>query len=316
MLTRPIDQLIGRLIGVDPWTQVYGVARTLLACSTLLTLLFTKPEVLFTPALDIEHVPVCFGATRYISLFCLLDGHLRLACWIAIAILGVVASGWRPRVTGVFHWWICFSLVSSAVLVDGGDHVAMVLSFLLLPITLTDSRRSHFDVIDQRPAAGSREECRRLIAHFSRIAIRVQIAVLYLHAAFAKAAVTEWQNGTALYYWLTDPQYGVPRWQEPLVLPLLRMPYVIAPATWAVMAFEFLLFTGLLARREYLPYLLATALTFHCGIALMHGLVSFSLAMAGALVLFLRPFDQPFAFRLPWAKRARQENPPLPLTAS
>ncbi len=298
-LNRLIDGVIGSMLAVDPWTNVYGVARSLLALGTLLTLASTADEILFKPALDIEQVPVCVGVGSRVSLFCVLQDDVGLARWVAILIMLVVVSGWRPRITGVLHWWVCFSLVNSVLLVDGGDHVGLVLSFLLLPMTLTDDRRWHFErrphAQDERVAPA--EAARRLIAAFGHLAIRVQLAVLYLHAAFAKCAVTEWQNGTAIYYWLIDPQYGVAEWLQPLVFPLLRLPYVVAPVTWGVIAFEFLLFAGLLAERRFRPYLLGGGLLLHLSIALFHGLISFSLAMTGALILYLRPLEQPF--RLP-----------------
>lgn len=300
-LNRRLDVLIGRMVAVNPWTNVYGVGRSLLGLGTLLTLVFTLPEVLFTPALDIERVPVCLGLGERLSLFCLLEGEPPLARWLAIAIMLLVVSGWRPRVTGVLHWWVCFSLVNSVLLVDGGDHVALVLSFLLLPITLTDPRRSHFERRAAPEVPTSGEDVRRLVAAFAHGAIRVQLAVLYLHAAFAKCAVPEWQNGTAIYYWLEDPQYGLAGWLQPVVLPLLRLPFVVAPVTWGVIALEFALFGGLMADKRYRPALLAGGLLLHLGIAVMHGLVSFSIAMAGALVLFLRPLDQ--ELRLPEAGR-------------
>lgn len=45
-----------------------------------------------------------------IGLACVLPvKNLELARWLAVAILLLVASGWR-RVTGVLHWWVSFSL--------------------------------------------------------------------------------------------------------------------------------------------------------------------------------------------------------------
>ena len=41
--------------------------------------------------------------------------------------------------------------------------------------------------------------------------------------------------------------------------------------------------------------MLAAGLAFHLAIALTMGLISFGLAMAAALVLYLRPFDYEFA---------------------
>jgi hypothetical protein len=42
---------------------------------------------------------------------------------------------------------------------------------------------------------------------------------------------------------------------------------------------------------------LPLGILFHVGIAVLQGLVSFSLIMIGALVLYLRPLDQPFSWK-------------------
>lgn len=42
-------------------------------------------------------------------------------------------------------------------------------------------------------------------------------------------------------------------------------------------------------------FLLPLGIAFHVGIAVVHGLVSFGFAMIAALVLYLRPTDEPFA---------------------
>jgi hypothetical protein len=154
-------------------------------------------------------------------------------------------------------------------------YVNLVLSFLLVP-SLTDAT-----IAPARPPDRRRRQAKpsRLIAHFSRIAIRLQVAVLYLHAAFA-AAVTEWQNGTALYYWLAD---RVRRSTLQLGLALLVC-RIVAPMTWSVMALEFAV-CGPAAKREHCPILLATA-----------GLRGHRCCTTGqaardvrALILFLRP---------------------------
>ena len=64
------------------------------------------------------------------------------------------------------------------------------------------------------------------------------------------------------------------------------------------MALEVMLFTGLVLQKRYRKYLLVAGITFHMAIAILHGLISFGLAMFGALVLFLRPVDAAFAFDL------------------
>jgi len=165
------DRMARRFLGDEtPWTNVYGLARTLIASATALTLLFSRPSTLFRPAAGLLDVPVCVGA-RGGSLFCLVPtGHLELARWLAVAGLLLVASGFRPRLTGVLHAWLSFSLFSSAVMVDGGDQCAQVMALLLLPVTLTDPRRWHWDKMPEHT-----DDRARLIARGALAFVRLQV---------------------------------------------------------------------------------------------------------------------------------------------
>jgi sporulation delaying protein B len=185
----------------------------------------------------------------------------------------------------------------------------MTLTSLLLPITLTDDRRWHWMAKEKEDPLSSLAQIRRMVARFSFSVIRIQVAVIYLHAAVAKCAVTEWQNGTAVYYWLTDPQYGVAEWLWPVVFPMLRNPFIVTAITWGSVALEFALFAGLIAKMRYRRPLLWMGIIFHVGIAVMHGLISFSISMIGALILFLRPLENEFAFRIPFSSGGTKNEP-------
>lgn len=56
---------------------------------------------------------------------------------------------------------------------------------------------------------------------------------------------------------------------------------------------EFALALGLIAKRAVRPYLLAAGIALHVCIATLMGLWSFSIVMIAALILYLRPLDQP-----------------------
>lgn len=301
MIFRTLDTWIQR-IGTRSWHQPwYGLARSLLGLATLLTFVGNSTELLFFPALEGETGPICRSDRFDLNLFCLLKDHLGLARLVVIGILIVVVSGWRPRFTGILHWWICYSWVNASLIVDGGDHVNAVLTLLLLPITLTDGRTWHWQ---QAPSPqGALRRMANLVAYSSLKIIRLQMAAIYLHAAVAKCAVPEWQNGTALYYWLTDPSFGMPTWLTPLVLPLLLNGHSLTFLTWGVIAFEFILFAGLFAKNAYRPGLLYAGIGFHVGIALLHGLITFGLSMIGGLILYfggeLRSSPMSFIRRFP-----------------
>ncbi|MEK7283973.1 MAG: sporulation-delaying protein SdpB family protein [Acidobacteriota bacterium] len=277
-----------------PWTNVYGVARTVLALGTLINLACHDVNVLFRP-LGVE-LGEAAGDIRLVrlSLFSILSGErLELARWLGILILLVVASGWRPRLTGPLHWWVTFSFATSCVVVEGGDQVAANLTLLLLPVTLTDPRRSHWSA---PPAiAGPRQAIAALTARSALMVARIQVGAIYFVACVSKLGVEEWTNGTALYYWFLHPVFGLSGWRRTLMMPLLTHPTTIVFLTWGSLALEALLFMGLLIDRRHRPALLVAGLFFHAGIALVHGLVTFCLAMTAALVLYLRPPEERFA---------------------
>jgi len=280
----------------DPWTNVYGVARTVLALGTGSALLADPADLLFRPlGLGIGDV-VHDVALLKLSLFALLSGEwLGVARWLAIGALAVVASGWRPRVTGVLHWWISASFAGSSVIVEGGDQIVAVLTLLLIPVTLTDPRRWHWQAPHGR-RTGAGAELTSLVARSALGVARLQVAIVYFVSSTAKLSVPEWVNGTALYYWFLHPVFGLAQPLRGWIVPALGSPLLVTLATWGVIAFEALLVSGLLMERRWRPQLLRLGLLFHLGIVVVHGLMSFFFAMAGALVLYLRPVEETFAF--------------------
>ncbi|MGB8472906.1 MAG: sporulation-delaying protein SdpB family protein [Candidatus Acidiferrum sp.] len=274
-----------------PWTNVYGLARTGLALGTALTLIFNTSAVLFRPASGVPDCPYCKDIGSF-SLFCLFPEHLEMVRAICIFVLVIVASGWRPRYTAFFHWWVAFSLQISAITLDGGDQVTAVLTFLILPIALTDSRKWHWQSIRFVPDANMLEILRRLTALTTFGVIRLQVAIIYFHAFVGKLNVDDWVNGTVLYYWFTEPTIGLPTWLSNFN-PLLTTRFVVL-LTWATLLLEAALFMALIMPKKARKYCLVAGILFHFLIALTMGLVSFAIAMFAALILYLRPFDEEF----------------------
>ncbi len=268
------------LAAIDPWSKSYGAGRSLLALSTMLTLIFTKSEALFGAGFQ--------PAARRLIPFALFPSqNPEFARWSAVAILLIVASGWRPRVTALPHWWISASIFDGAIPVDGGDQIAAVLTLLLLPICLTDNRTWQWQRSDRNDSTIA-----RITALSAVLAIRVQIAAVYLHAAIGKLSVEEWNDGTAAYYWLTDPYYGAADWLKPILIPLLAKSTVVNLMTWASIFIELLLFAALVMPKKAWPVVLVVGLLFHGIIGIAMGLITFSITMAGALILYLCPFNR------------------------
>jgi antimicrobial peptide system SdpB family protein len=306
MLTRLGTWARGWASGPGPWTNVYGLARTLLAGSTALTLATNASSTLFRPVAGLSQVPSCSGV-RGLGVFCVLPdpaNELDLVRWLAVAGLLVVASGWRPRLTALLHFWIAVSFNMNAVTVDGGDQVAAILTLLMLPLALTDPRRWHWDPPPQPAPDASDGERSRIVARLAATLLRIQVAGIYFQAGVGKLKVDEWIDGTVLYYWFTSPTLGAPDWLMALLRPVLTHGWV-ALVTWSVLLLEIALAAGLLVPKRYRGALLWSGIALHAGIILVHGLVSFAIMMFAALVVYLRPLERelqwPTTLRA-WAK--------------
>ncbi|HEY1904591.1 MAG TPA: sporulation-delaying protein SdpB family protein [Myxococcaceae bacterium] len=291
-----------------PWTNVYGLARSMLALATLLTLLANPAGELFRPLVVDDPGIIDRRAIDGLSLFLLAGDHLGLAKLVAILLLLPVVIGWRPRLTALPHWWISYSFAASAATIDGGDLVAATLSLLLLPVALTDRRLWHWRGIGEGGVAAS------VAAQTGLLLLRVQVSVIYLFAAVLKLRSETWSNGTALYYWWTHPKFGAwgPfRWLTDLVGPTRW----VVPLSWGVLVLELCMAFSLVAPPRLRTRLLPFAVLFHVGIALLHGLPTFALTMIAALVVYLRPAWRPFALpelRRRAAPRLREHLQPSP----
>lgn len=278
----------------DPWTNVYGLARTVVASATALTLATTPAMALWSPFYEGRTKPPgCEGLRGAIGVFCVVPPGWLLAVQVmAIVGLVVVASGWRPRITGVVHWWIAFSFLASAA-GDGGDQVAALFTLIVLPWTLTDRRQWHWQKL--RPPTGPRLPA-SIVAHVCRWLVRLQVMTIYLQTGVTKLRVPEWLDGTAVYYWTHDPVAGVSAPLEGLIAPFVRSQPLMWSVNWLAIAIEFLLVTALVLPRRIWECVFWIGIAFHVGIGLGLGVSSFSIAMIGALIVYMRPLEKEFAW--------------------
>ncbi len=283
-------------ITFNPWTNVYGIARSLLASSTLLTLIFNDSEILFAPSFGIQP-PICLGFSR-ISLFCIATVEIELVRMVMIIVLLIIVSGWRPRITGIFHWYITFSISSTSLIIDGGDQVASVITLLLIPICLTDGRVWHWDnSCEKNFGISFTQDFRFWIANLFVFLIRLQVALIYFFAGIEKLKVEEWLNGTAVYYWFMDPYMGSSGFLKNLLTQILKFDFVSIAFTWGTLVLEITLFLGLVMNSDQRRCLLYIGLIFHFLISIIHGLIPFFFSMSAALILYLYPLDMSFHFK-------------------
>jgi antimicrobial peptide system SdpB family protein len=265
-----------------PFTSVVGLVRTMLALATAGTLAATDPAAIFSPAAEVMEIPPVCGDGRFASLFCTLPREdLAIMRWSAVVLLLVVASGWRPRITGLLHVWVAMSLQVSGVLVDGGDQIASNLALLLLPLTLADARRWHW------AGDAASVPVARIVGQVSLFAARLQVAGVYFHAAAGKFGHEEWADGTAVYYWFTHPFFGAPGWLRGPLTSALEVGVIVASIAWGTIVLEFFLAAAPWLPRATQRKLFPLGVALHLGIVLIHGLVSFVTTMWGALILLL-----------------------------
>ena len=284
-----------------PYTNVYGLARSLLAFGTLSTLLFNEKNILF-PAWYSGNLRPLMAVDR-LNLFYWFgyDGLwiAKIACCI---VLLWVISGYYPQITGILHFLVSFSFLRFALITDGGDQITSILTFFLIPITIIDKRVNHWQRNKETysPLAN-------ILGNWILLFVKVQMSILYFQAATDKMQVAEWMSGTAVYYWFTHNVFGFPLWYRDLVAPLFLNGFVVSAVTWSVLVLETLLFAAIFMSQNNRERLLVFALLFHFSIVLIHGLFSFFFAMAGGLILYLRSADR--EFELPdFIRRKKKPN--------
>lgn len=267
----------------NPHSSTLGLVRSLLALSTLLTLLFNDSESIFSSPLS---TPICTSGIKQISLYCLFsEADLYIARIVSIIILVLVIVGIYPRTTGILHWWVSLSFFISTPYVDGGDQVVSILTFMLIPVTLLDNRKSHW-----KKQFSSR--LKNLTSNVTIRIIRIQVSIIYLHAAIAKLKVNEWIDGTVIYYWFTHNTFGLNLDLRFLIIPIIENGTIIFFITWFTLILELSLFAGIFSTQRIRLILLPIGITFHILIFLIHGLGSFGLAMIAALLLYLYPMHK------------------------
>lgn len=297
-----------------PWAAGYGLARTLLALATLGTLVFSDAATLFREVAGVGRYPLCQGVNAGGAFCTVSPDHYDTVRWLCCLVLVVAASGWRPRFTAIPHAYVAFSVFTGISIPDGGDQITWILTLLIVFVAIGDSRRWHWQ--PSQPLEEPESLHRSLWALLGTSAIvvaRVQMAVLYFQSCVAKLPHAEWTDGSALYYWINNYDFGAPHWLRPALSAIVDHPLGVAAMTWGPLLLEIALAAALLMPQRVRWMLLPAGILFHLGIAIVMGLWSFAIAMWAGLLLLLSPLghDPDFkqllrgASRQPTAAQAR-----------
>lgn len=283
------------------YTPVIGLGRSMLAIGTLLTLLTNRISYLMPQLADgtiLNPLLNPLAPINEFNFFLLLGfENIIIMKWLAIIILVIVIAGFLPQITSIFHWWISFSFIFFSSAIDGGDQMAAVFTFLLLPLCITDPRRNHWEVQEK-----TRQSPVNLFGILSYWLIRLQVAVIYLHAASGKFIVEEWMNGTALYYWFSHSIFGMQDWLSYITMPLLSNNFIVTIMTYSVLILELILFLALTMPPKYRMRIFPVALAFHFMIILYHGIFSFFFSIGAGLVFYLVTLQTEKVKNLKWVK--------------
>ena len=231
-----------------------------------------------------------------------------------VAALAVVASGYRPRWTVIPHLWIAYSIGNSIALPDGGESVAKIVTLLIIPMGLADDRIWHW----ARPGSRPRPTLVS-ISFICFLAVRAQIAGIYLDSAISKLGVADWVNGSAEYYFVRGNLFGVAHPFSGAFLALTRNAVITASMTWGAIVIEIVIALCLLATRRWRRVGFAMDLALHGMIIVSMGLWSFGLIMIGSSCIAAMPdvwtargLTRPY----PQGSAQRQPQHTLPATSS
>jgi antimicrobial peptide system SdpB family protein len=270
-----------------------ALARSLLAMGSLGTLISNPAALILAPAAGCGHVRL--------TLFCLVPPSLVPAAMVLAALfLMWVIIGVDPRVSGVLHWWVAFSLYNSLAGADGGDRLASNLTFWLLPVALLDPRKNHW--FGPAPESSMTPKWTKRLARVANGALfvaRCQVGLVYAMSVAAKLRLQEWRDGTAIYYYVTDASGGAIGLVRTVLQHLMDVRFILLMLTWGTLAFESLILFGPLMPRNPRRILFSAAAVFHIGLAAVFGIPSFSLIMVGALLIYLQPQKADNADRQP-----------------
>jgi antimicrobial peptide system SdpB family protein len=270
------------------------ISRSLFAFCSICTILFSDLETTLSPIGFMNKAYDTIYVSKF-NFFTLTD-NLFLLKIIAILALTFVILGFYPRITALFQWWISWSLSISLFFLEGGDQVPSNLSLLFIPLCLIDSRKNHWSGISSNFTHTFIE---KNIIKYAHLLVLIQVAVIYLIAGVSKFDVLEWKEGTALYYWFTNNNFGAPDYLRGFTNLIANNRIVMAFLTWGIMLLEIAIAFGIFATTRYRNAIFILGVFLHTAIFVFIGLFTFSLAMIACLIIFCKPsFFNHFKFKL------------------
>jgi antimicrobial peptide system SdpB family protein len=204
--------------------------------------------------------------------------------YVSLCILFFVISGYIPRISIFLQVWVHLSICNSLIIIEGGEQIASNLCILLIPICIFDSRYNQWNTAKIKKA---HQKNANIFLNVYSFLIRLQVAIIYLHAAIGKLFQDDWLDGTCLYYWTTNNVFGTSSSLQ-YMLSYITLSDFAPILSWSVIFFELGLFACIFATKKHVRrFFLFSGILFHFSILFTHGLVEFFFSMCAALILYL-----------------------------
>lgn len=262
-------------------TNVLYYARFFLGLSLFLTLICTPFKDLF-PEFHIIKLKNNLRDLSFLNYY-LWFTNIKIPYILTLIILMLVMLGFYPRYLSILHWWATYSTFYTMFIIEGGDQISVIITLLLSPICFLDKRRFGWTKLPSPPLIN------KYLLHFSYttfIVIQIQLCILYLNAGVSKLSVSEWLDGTAVYYWFNNNIFGAPEYIRFLLGGLFTNNLTVSVIDWSVIILEIMLFVSFFLEQKFKYILFFLAFIFHFFIFLIHGLGTFWISITGCLILF------------------------------
>lgn len=152
---------------------------------------------------------------------------------------------------------------------NGGTRLLCIISLYLIVADL--GQYFSLDALFRKSAAQGASWLRTMLHNAAILLIIAQVALVYIFSTFYKIEGLSWQQGTAIYYALMEPQFHV----SPLIGPVLSSAVIVTLLTYGTLLYQSA-FPWLILHPRLKWLAIAAGFSFHLGIAALMGLWWFS----------------------------------------
>jgi len=276
--SRPITDLTRWLLG-ERWLYAAALLRVGFGLTLLfhLSIMYGARHYVWGPDAFVPWAPL--GEPGHGGFYALSAAPLWFEAVLALTCVSLMlwVLGWRTRVMGVVVYALIRSLFErNPAILDGGDNLLIIALFLLM-FARTDAVLAPARAGPPRNALVVRStmaEAERLLHSSTMLAILIQVCLLYFSSGLAKVAGERWQEGTALYYILRVQEFA---W--PPLSPLIYGNAALVTVLSYLSVLDQLAYPFMLLNRVAKRVAVAVTIGMHVGIALLMGLLTFSMIM-------------------------------------